>query len=235
MRFLPLFVDLSAGAVVLVGSGGAALAKLRLLRAAGAHVRWYSRNARHRRGGSDLARSRPDRDQHRRSARGGLARRDRRGLGGWRRARCQDCGARATRTHSDQRGRPAGSVDLHLSGHCRSRRGGGGDRHRRQRAGPGAAPARADRSLAACAHRRACRIDRPPSQSLRRRAARAVTASLLAQHGHRADRRCSPGRSRGGGGDAAARSDRRDRRWQSCGRDAKPCSWSAPAPAIPTC
>ncbi len=45
MRFLPLFVDLSAGTVVVVGSGGAALAKLRLLRAAGAHVRWYSRDA----------------------------------------------------------------------------------------------------------------------------------------------------------------------------------------------
>ena len=42
MRFLPLFFDTSAGVVVLVGSGEPALAKLRLLRAAGAHVRWLS-------------------------------------------------------------------------------------------------------------------------------------------------------------------------------------------------
>jgi uroporphyrin-III C-methyltransferase / precorrin-2 dehydrogenase / sirohydrochlorin ferrochelatase len=42
MRFLPLFLDLSAGKVALVGSGPAALNKLRLLRAAGADVRWYS-------------------------------------------------------------------------------------------------------------------------------------------------------------------------------------------------
>ena len=42
MRFLPLFFDTSAGVVVLVGSGEPALAKLRLLRAAGAHVRWFS-------------------------------------------------------------------------------------------------------------------------------------------------------------------------------------------------
>src|SRR5438105_14870520 len=43
MRFLPLFFDTAAGVVMLVGSGEAALAKLRLLRAAGAHVRWFAR------------------------------------------------------------------------------------------------------------------------------------------------------------------------------------------------
>jgi uroporphyrin-III C-methyltransferase/precorrin-2 dehydrogenase/sirohydrochlorin ferrochelatase len=42
MRFLPLFLDVSAGTVALIGAGPAALAKLRLLRAAGADVRWYS-------------------------------------------------------------------------------------------------------------------------------------------------------------------------------------------------
>jgi uroporphyrin-III C-methyltransferase/precorrin-2 dehydrogenase/sirohydrochlorin ferrochelatase len=42
MRFLPLFLDLSAGKVALIGSTPAALNKLRLLRAAGADVRWYS-------------------------------------------------------------------------------------------------------------------------------------------------------------------------------------------------
>jgi uroporphyrin-III C-methyltransferase/precorrin-2 dehydrogenase/sirohydrochlorin ferrochelatase len=41
MRFLPVFLDLTAGPVVLAGSGEGAAAKLRLLRAAGARVRWY--------------------------------------------------------------------------------------------------------------------------------------------------------------------------------------------------
>jgi uroporphyrin-III C-methyltransferase/precorrin-2 dehydrogenase/sirohydrochlorin ferrochelatase len=41
MRFLPVFLDLKAGPLVLVGGGELALAKLRLLSAAGARVRWY--------------------------------------------------------------------------------------------------------------------------------------------------------------------------------------------------
>jgi uroporphyrin-III C-methyltransferase/precorrin-2 dehydrogenase/sirohydrochlorin ferrochelatase len=45
MRFLPVFLDLAAGPVVLAGSGEAAGAKLRLLRAAGARVRWYRNRA----------------------------------------------------------------------------------------------------------------------------------------------------------------------------------------------
>src|SRR5262245_8690267 len=48
MRFLPLFLDTAAGVIVLVGSGEPALGKLRLLRAAGAHVRWFAR-------GTDIA------------------------------------------------------------------------------------------------------------------------------------------------------------------------------------
>ncbi|HEY4893266.1 MAG TPA: siroheme synthase CysG [Reyranella sp.] len=44
MRFLPVFLDVSAGTVALIGAGPAALNKLRLLRAAGADVRWYSDN-----------------------------------------------------------------------------------------------------------------------------------------------------------------------------------------------
>jgi uroporphyrin-III C-methyltransferase / precorrin-2 dehydrogenase / sirohydrochlorin ferrochelatase len=46
MRFLPVFLDLAAGPVVLAGSGDAAAAKLRLLRAAGARVCWYRDRAR---------------------------------------------------------------------------------------------------------------------------------------------------------------------------------------------
>src|SRR5260221_12615341 len=45
MRFLPVFLDTAAGVVVVVGSGEPGLGKLRLLRAAGAHVRWSSRDA----------------------------------------------------------------------------------------------------------------------------------------------------------------------------------------------
>ena len=41
MRFLPLYFDLTAGPLLLVGGGVQALAKLRLLQAAGAKVRWY--------------------------------------------------------------------------------------------------------------------------------------------------------------------------------------------------
>jgi uroporphyrin-III C-methyltransferase / precorrin-2 dehydrogenase / sirohydrochlorin ferrochelatase len=48
MRFLPIFLDTAAGVVIVVGSGEPALGKLRLLRAAGAHVRWFS-------GSSDVA------------------------------------------------------------------------------------------------------------------------------------------------------------------------------------
>src|SRR5262245_3514279 len=44
MRFLPLFLDTAAGVFILVGSGEPALGKLRLLRAAGAHVRWFPRD-----------------------------------------------------------------------------------------------------------------------------------------------------------------------------------------------
>jgi len=45
MRFLPVFLDTAAGVVIVVGSGEPALGKLRLLRAAGGHVRWFSRDA----------------------------------------------------------------------------------------------------------------------------------------------------------------------------------------------
>src|SRR6266849_6667964 len=45
MRFLPVFLDLKAGTVALVGAGPAAFNKLRLLQSAGATVRWFSNNA----------------------------------------------------------------------------------------------------------------------------------------------------------------------------------------------
>jgi uroporphyrin-III C-methyltransferase/precorrin-2 dehydrogenase/sirohydrochlorin ferrochelatase len=42
MRFLPVFLDLTQGVVGLAGGGAAAASKLRLLRAAGARVRWFA-------------------------------------------------------------------------------------------------------------------------------------------------------------------------------------------------
>jgi uroporphyrin-III C-methyltransferase/precorrin-2 dehydrogenase/sirohydrochlorin ferrochelatase len=42
MRFLPVFLDLRAGPVLLIGAGELAQAKLRVLAAAGARVRWYA-------------------------------------------------------------------------------------------------------------------------------------------------------------------------------------------------
>src|SRR3569623_1507679 len=42
MRFLPIFLDLQAGPVLLVGAGDLVRAKLRLLLSAGARVRWFA-------------------------------------------------------------------------------------------------------------------------------------------------------------------------------------------------
>jgi uroporphyrin-III C-methyltransferase / precorrin-2 dehydrogenase / sirohydrochlorin ferrochelatase len=47
MRFLPVFLDLQVGPVLLVGGGDLARAKLRLLAAAGARVRWYATDGHH--------------------------------------------------------------------------------------------------------------------------------------------------------------------------------------------
>lgn len=47
MRFLPIFLDLKAGPIVLVGEGELVRAKLRLLMAAGARVRWYATDGDH--------------------------------------------------------------------------------------------------------------------------------------------------------------------------------------------
>jgi uroporphyrin-III C-methyltransferase/precorrin-2 dehydrogenase/sirohydrochlorin ferrochelatase len=62
MRFLPVFLDLQSGLVLLVGSGDLARAKLRLLASAGARVRWYAPDGNHDLGGlaaEDAARVEP--------------------------------------------------------------------------------------------------------------------------------------------------------------------------------
>ena len=55
MRFLPVFLDLQAGPVLLIGAGDLARAKLRLLAAAGARVRWYATDGHHDVSGLDAA------------------------------------------------------------------------------------------------------------------------------------------------------------------------------------
>lgn len=47
MRFLPVFLDLQTGPIVLVGQGELAQAKLRLLLSAGAQVRWFATDGNH--------------------------------------------------------------------------------------------------------------------------------------------------------------------------------------------
>jgi len=47
MRYLPVFLDLQSGNVLLVGAGDLARAKLRLLAAAGARVRWFATDGDH--------------------------------------------------------------------------------------------------------------------------------------------------------------------------------------------
>lgn len=62
MRFLPVFLDLQSGVVLLVGAGDLVRAKLRLLTSAGARVRWFSTDGNYDLGGledADAARIEP--------------------------------------------------------------------------------------------------------------------------------------------------------------------------------
>src|SRR5690349_11689145 len=56
MRFLPVFLDLQTGVVLLVGAGDLVRAKLRLLAAAGARVRWFATDGNHDVSGIDAMR-----------------------------------------------------------------------------------------------------------------------------------------------------------------------------------
>src|SRR6195952_5370777 len=53
MRFLPVFLDLQTGPILLVGGGELARAKLRLLLSAGARIRWVATDGRHEVNGID--------------------------------------------------------------------------------------------------------------------------------------------------------------------------------------
>jgi uroporphyrin-III C-methyltransferase / precorrin-2 dehydrogenase / sirohydrochlorin ferrochelatase len=62
MRYLPVFLDLKTGPVLLVGAGELARAKLRVLAAAGAQIRWYATDGHHELSGlepADAARIEP--------------------------------------------------------------------------------------------------------------------------------------------------------------------------------
>jgi uroporphyrin-III C-methyltransferase / precorrin-2 dehydrogenase / sirohydrochlorin ferrochelatase len=55
MRYLPIFLDLQTGPVLLLGAGDLVRAKLRLLTAAGARIRWYATDGDHDVSGFDAA------------------------------------------------------------------------------------------------------------------------------------------------------------------------------------
>jgi uroporphyrin-III C-methyltransferase/precorrin-2 dehydrogenase/sirohydrochlorin ferrochelatase len=55
MRFLPVFLDLQTGPILLVGGGELVRAKLRLLLSAGARIRWYATDGQHDVSGLDAA------------------------------------------------------------------------------------------------------------------------------------------------------------------------------------
>ena len=104
MRFLPVFLDLQSGVVLLVGAGDLARAKLRLLAAAGARVRWFATDGNHDVSGLDAADAARDRAGRGRSARRRSRRRHCYSLRGRRRYRRCDGGA-------GQGGRPARQCD----------------------------------------------------------------------------------------------------------------------------
>jgi uroporphyrin-III C-methyltransferase/precorrin-2 dehydrogenase/sirohydrochlorin ferrochelatase len=56
MRFLPVFLDLQSGPILVVGAGEFVRAKLRLLLAAGARIRWYATDGNRDTGGLDGSR-----------------------------------------------------------------------------------------------------------------------------------------------------------------------------------
>ncbi len=164
MRYLPVFLDLQSGKVLLVGAGELVRAKLRLLVSAGARVRWYATDGDHDLAGLDASGQRADRAGFGRSAHGRSLGRDRDPLRRRRRHRRCDVGAReGGRAARQCDGRPR-AFHFHLSRDRRSRRRRRCRRHRRHVAGGRAPHARAHRSGAAGAHRRSRRLHRQLSQ-----------------------------------------------------------------------
>ena len=225
MRFLPVFLDLQAGPVLLVGAGELARAKLRLLAAAGARVRWYATDGHHDVSGleaADVARIEFAQGDPLgcRSRRG-----DRDPVRGRRRHRPCDVGAgKGGRPAGQRDGRPR-AFDLHFSSHRRSWRRGGGRRHRRRLAGGGAPRARKHRGDAAGADRRSRRLHRPLAQTDPwPHCGDAAAPPVLGARGRRPDR-CAGARrtqrSSGSGAEGYSRSRRLSpARWRAARRRA---------------
>ena len=199
MRFLPVFLDLQTGPVLLVGAGELAQREIapacRQPARAFAGTRpmaitmsaeWAAADAAR----IELAEGDPLDRRSRRRDRGPVRRR--------RRDRDCDGGAGAGRVGPARQcdGRPC-ALDLHFSRHRRSRRRGGRDRHRRSLAGGGAPGARAHRGRAAGADRRSRRLYRPLAQADPRPDRRHVAAPpVLGARGRRPDRRAGARRAR---------------------------------------
>ena len=198
MRYLPVFLDLQTGPVVLAGSGELALAKLRVLLAAGARIRWYATSGAHDAHGLEPAQlARID------FAKGDPLTSD---LSGVVAVFCAgagdvgDCDGAACEV-----ARPARQCDgrhrafhFHFSGDRRPRRRRGRDRHRRHLARGGAAPAREDRGDGSGAHRRAREVHRPFPQTRSCPHSRGLAAPpLLGARDRRSDRRAGAVRSQG--------------------------------------
>ena len=200
MRFLPVFLDLQSGVVLLVGAGDLVRAKLRLLAAAGARIRWYATDGNHDVSGLDAADAARIELGAGRSARRRSARCDRGPLRGRRRYRRCDGGA-------GESGRPARqchgrscAFDLHLSRHRRSRRCGRRRRHRRRIARGGAPRARAHRGGVAGADRRSRQLHRALAQIDPRAHSRICAAPpLLGARRRWPDRRAGARRPQGRG------------------------------------
>ena len=150
MRFLPVFLDLQAGPVLLVGAGELARAKLRLLAAAGARIRWFATDGNHDVNGLEAA------DAARiEFADGDPLTAD---LGGVIAILCAGAGdiGVAMSARAKAVGLPVNVMDdldafhFHFPGHRRSRRRGRRGRHRRQLR-------RWWRAACASASRRCCR------------------------------------------------------------------------------
>ena len=209
MRFLPVFLDLQSGKVLLVGAGDLVRAKLRLLASAGARVRWFATDGDHDLAGWRRRGCRADRIGTGRSACGRSGWRHRDPLRRRRRhRRCHVGAGEGGRPARQCDGRPR-AFDFHLSRHRRSRRCRRRCRHRRNLTGGRAPRARAHRGDAAGADRRSRRFHRQFPQGDACAHSRIFAAPPLLGARDRRPDRCAGARRAQGRSRQGAASDRR--------------------------